>query len=289
MRNKPHDRRLADLAARQHGVVTLAQLRAAGIDRHAAARRARGGTLHRLHRGVYAVGHPRVGPHGRCLAAALACGEKAAVSHGSAAYLWGLLPSLLVPIDVTVPGITGRPSRRGIRVHSSLLLDRASVARRGCIPVTNVERTLRDLMSTAERDLYLRAARRAIDLRLAEPNDTSADELTRSELERRFLALCRRHRLPAPEVNSRVGTHEVDFLWREQRVVAETDGFRFHGDRAAFEADRARDAALQSLGFAVLRFTYRQVLREPREVGATLRRVLAHPSSPLGSPSRHSA
>jgi very-short-patch-repair endonuclease len=86
-----------------------------------------------------------------------------------------------------------------------------------------------------------------------------------------------------------VAAHEVDFLWREQQMIAETDGFRFHADRVAFEADRARDAGLQALGFAVLRFTYRQVLREPREVAATLRRVLAHPSSPLGSPSRRSA
>ena len=145
---------------------------------------------------------------------------------------------------------------------------------RGLIPLTRPARTLRDLARTAEREVHLRAARRAIDLRLIEPGGSTAEELTRSELERRFLALCRRHRLRAPEVNARVGSYEVDFLWRDWAVVAETDGFRFHGDRESFEADRARDAALQSLGFRVLRFTYRQVAESPRDVAAALRRVL---------------
>ena len=98
-------------------------------------------------------------------------------------------------------------------------------------------------------------------------------DLTRSELERRFLALCRRHRLPSPEVNARLGPYEVDFLWRDHALVVETDGFRYHGNRAAFESDRARDAALQALGFRVLRFTYVQVLERPREVIDRVRSV----------------
>lgn len=224
---------------------------------------------------MYAVGHPRVSLQGRCLAAALACGENAVISHASAAFLWDLTGSLASPIDVTVLGSTGRRNRRGIRVHSSLLLDRGSVTARGHIPVTNVERTLRDIRRFGDRELYLGAARRAVDLRLVEPPNPAAEELTRSELERRFLALCRRHRLPAPEVNARVGPYEVDFLWREQRVIVETDGFSFHGGRAAFEGDRARDAALHALGFTVLRFTYRQVVCESVALAATLRRVLA--------------
>jgi very-short-patch-repair endonuclease len=110
---------------------------------------------------------------------------------------------------------------------------------------------------------------------LIETPQFAAEELTRSELERRFLSLCRRHRLPTPEVNARVGRYEVDFLWRRQGVVVETDGFEFHRDRAAFEADRARDAELQLLGLRVLRFTYRAVRDEAGKVAATLRRVLA--------------
>jgi very-short-patch-repair endonuclease len=100
-------------------------------------------------------------------------------------------------------------------------------------------------------------------------------EPTRSELERRFLRLCRRHGLPKPEVNVRVGPFEVDFLWRDRSLVVETDGFRFHGGRAAFEGDRARDAELKLLGYEVLRFTHRQVVSEASLVARTLRTLLS--------------
>jgi very-short-patch-repair endonuclease len=99
-------------------------------------------------------------------------------------------------------------------------------------------------------------------------------DLTRSELERLFLRLCRRHTLPSPEVNARVGPYEVDFLWRDLSLIVETDGFRHHGSRAAFESDRARDARLQALGYRVLRFTYRGVREDPRAVVASLRSVM---------------
>jgi very-short-patch-repair endonuclease len=177
-------------------------------------------------------------------------------------------------VDVTVPARGGRPDRPGIRVHTSLDLGPESVAQCGVVPVTLPTRTLADLKRVEPRPLYLRAFRRAIDKRLIEAASNGGDELTRGELERRFLSLCRRHRIPAPEVNARVGRFEVDFLWREQRVVAETDGFEFHRDRAAFETDRARDAELQALGFRVLRFTYRAVRDEAGKVAGTLRRVL---------------
>lgn len=104
--------------------------------------------------------------------------------------------------------------------------------------------------------------------------DMEAD-LTRSELERRFLRLCRRHRLPRPEVNARVGPFVVDFLWRSQRLVVETDGYRFHRGRLAFESDRARDVELKLLGHAVVRFTHRQLVDEPSRVARTLRMLLA--------------
>jgi len=239
MRNKRRDASISRLAARQHGLVTSAQLRDAGISPSATTRRVSAGRLHRIHRGVYAVGHSRLSLEGRCLAAAFACGEDAAVSHASAAYLWGLLSSLPLPVDVTVPGGSGRRARHGIRVHSSLLLD-GCVTRRGGIPVTTVSLTLRDLHRAGDRDRYLRASRRAIDLRRIEAPAGAAEELTRSELERRFLALCRRHRLPAPRVNARVAGCEVDFVWRDRGVVVETDGYAFHSGRSAFETDRER-------------------------------------------------
>jgi very-short-patch-repair endonuclease len=98
--------------------------------------------------------------------------------------------------------------------------------------------------------------------------------LTRSTLERRFLALCRRHRLPQPVVNARIGRYEVDFLWREHHLVVETDGFEHHGTRDAFERDRARDADLQARGYRVLRITHRQVQSQPRKVAKSVRRML---------------
>jgi hypothetical protein len=197
VRNKSADAdlALARVAARQHGVVTLAQLRAAGIDRFGAARRAKAGRLHRLHRGVYAVGHANLSFEGRCLAVVFACGDGAVVSHLSAARVWGLLAAGSWPIEVTVPTASGRCKRPG-------------------------------------------------------------------------------HRLPAPEVNARVGRYEVDFLWRDLRLVVETDGYRYHSSRTAFEADRARDAQLQASGHRVLRFTYRQLRESPDAVVASLRSVL---------------
>lgn len=97
---------------------------------------------------------------------------------------------------------------------------------------------------------------------------------TRSELEARFLALLRRHRLPQPDVNVRVGPHLVDFLWPSAGLVAELDGYRAHAGRVAFEGDRARDVALKALGFEVIRFTWRQVTAGHRETARTLRKLL---------------
>jgi very-short-patch-repair endonuclease len=117
-----------------------------------------------------------------------------------------------------------------------------------------------------------------LDLRLIGEADLDHEpDLTRSELERIFLRLCRRHHFPQPEVNARIGPHEVDFLWPDRRLIVETDGYRSHGNRAAFESDRARDARHQSLGFKVLRFTYRQVL-ERTPVVAALSPLLAQSS-----------
>jgi very-short-patch-repair endonuclease len=277
MRDKPAkgDLVLARIAARQHGVVSAGQLRNVGLSREAVRRRTQAGRLHRIHRGVYAVGHARLTFEGRCNAAVLALGEGAAISHRSAAGLWGLLPSPAGFIDVTVPGEGGRERRQGIAVHRSHSLIAAVTTRRNGIAVTKPARTLRDLHRTSPQPVFQAAVRRALDLRLISNDELRANaDRTRSELERRFLRLCDRHRLPPPEVNARVDQYEVDFIWREQKVIVETDSWQHHSDRAAFESDRARDARLQSLGFRVVRFTWRQVLDTPETVARPLQALV---------------
>jgi very-short-patch-repair endonuclease len=272
------DREIANLATRQHGVVSSAQLEKAGIDKDGVTRRLRAGRLHRVHRAVYAVGHTKLTFEGRCMAALLAIGDGAVVSHYTAAALWGMLRPTDGPIHITLPGDGGRKRRRGIKVHrSSTFIVRFSISRDG-IAVTRPARTLQDLHRSVSDEIYQRAVRRALDLKLIKSADLRREEdLTRSELERLFLALCRRHRLPQPQANARVGPYEVDFLWRDRVLIVETDGFRHHGDRSAFERDRARDAHLQSLGFRVLRFTWRQITDTPGLIAHTLRALLAQP------------
>jgi very-short-patch-repair endonuclease len=244
---------VARIAGRQHGVVRLDQLLWAGLTPKGITRRVKAGHLHRLHRGVYAVGHPELSREGRWIAAVFACGEGAALSHGSAAALWKLSPTCPPLVHVTVPGTTGRARRRGIALHrSSTLTPRDTTLRRN-IPVTTQARTLRDLGWGTER--------------------------TRSDLERLFLRLCRRHGIPKPEVNVRIGPYEVDFLWRAERLVVEVDGWKYHSDRRAFETDRARDRELARRGFTILRFTDRELSTQPNVVVTSLRAHLRERSS----------
>ena len=160
-----------------------------------------------------------------------------------------MLPEHDGPIEVTLPHDNGRKSRDGIRLHRSHTLTAAVRTRRRNVPVTTPTRTLRDLRRTSPQPVYRRAIRRALDLRLIRSDDLQEEDLTRSELERLFLGLCRRHRLPQPEVNGRVAGHEVDFLWRDRGLIVETDGYRHHADRAAFEADRQRMPAFMARAF----------------------------------------
>jgi very-short-patch-repair endonuclease len=267
------DSLIASVAERQHGVITAAQLIDAGVDKSAVSRRARAGRLHRLHRGVYAVGHRAIGSKGRWLAAVLACGEGAVLSHVSAAGLWELLPPVLAPVHVTIPTEAGRRHRPGILLHRSPHLPEGATTCHHGIAVTTPMRTISDLSQCLEpaavRQAIREAEARGLDLG---PNHRS--DRTKSELEYLFLSLCRRHRLPAPEVNVRVDRFLVDFLWPEQRLVVETDGWRYHGGSIARAEDNARDARLQQLGFEVLRFTYWQVVDEPARVAAAVRGFL---------------
>ena len=287
------EERIGQLAAGQHGLVTRAQLLHAGLGQDAVKYRVRAKRLVQVDLGVYRIG-PLVSPHAREMAAVLACGDGAVVSHLSAAVLWDLVPPpARGPVDVTVPH-TARRRRRAVRVHR-IDLAPDEVTRIHRIPVTTVARSLVDLSGV----LHPRALERA--LAAAErPGRTSRPEIlalvarsprrpgiralrallvdgreaamTRSEAEERLLALVRRGGLPAPCTNIGLEGYEVDLFWPDERVVVEVDGFAFHASRSRFEADRRRDAHLTARGYRVVRITWRQIVSEPE---ATLVRLAA--------------
>jgi very-short-patch-repair endonuclease len=292
------DRAIAELAGRQRGVVTRAQLLAAGIEASAIERRRRAGRLHAVHRGIYLVGHRAMAAGAREAAALLACGDGAVVSHLSAAHLLQLLPypANRRPVDIAVSGRQGVP-RPGIRIHRVKALDQRDVNRIDGLPVTTAARTLLDLAAVLPSDLLERAAAEAQVRRLVRRRDL-VDQLernqgrrgvralrelldergaapTRSEAERRLLRLIRSADLATPEVNARVGRYEVDFLWRAERLVVEVDGFAYHANRRAFESDRRRDATLAASGYMVLRVTWRQIVDAPEAVIARIAATLA--------------
>jgi very-short-patch-repair endonuclease len=262
----------------------MQQLVLAGLNESQVMHRARTGRLHRVHRGVYALGHRGLSNEGRWMAAVLACGEGSVLSHHSAAEHWGMLSVKERFTDVIVPRRRGRSTRPRIVIHRPRTLGPSEVTRRSNIPVTTPSRTLADLERTQPAWLARKARRRADFLNLL----LSASDpplRTRSDLEDLFLGICRRHRLPAPEVNMRLEPDlEVDFLWRDRRLVVEIDSWLYHGDRTGFELDRARDVRLLILGYDVVRFTDTQLVDSPRDVGASLRALLknrAAPSMPL--------
>jgi hypothetical protein len=276
----PLDRALAELAGRQWGVVSLAQLRALGIGARAVQLRASTGRLHRVHRGVYAVGHRALRVEGRRLAAVLACGPGAVLSHRSAASHWGLLATEQVGIDVTAP--RGRQGAPGIRLHRSRSLDAQDTTNHEGIPITTVHRTLLDLAATVRPDQLERALaqamylqvydQHAIDDVIARSNGhrgTSVlkqatkqePQITKSDWEIRMLRLVRAAHLPEPICNRPLhapdhGECKPDFYWPAHNLIVETDGWEAHRTLAAFRSDRAKDAALTAAGYKVLRFTW---------------------------------
>lgn len=288
-RNASVDDSIACLAARQHGVVTRSQLLAEGLTPRMVGSRVRSERLRPLHRGVYLLGSLRASlepEHSREMAAVLACGPGAVLSHRSAAWIWELLPRPggATPVEVTVPR-RARPRRPGIRARRSdhLSADEATVLG---LPVTTPGRTLRDLSTRISTRELSRAAARAerrglIDadglsklvarhrgrpgapLLRAALEVESGPAFTRSEAEERFLDLIGSGGLPAPEANVVVRGHEVDFLWHPAGIAVEVDGFGFHASRRSFENDRRRDAELAAVGVYVIRVTWRQIVDEP--------------------------
>lgn len=272
------DAAIARIARKQHGIVTTRQLLAAGLSSAAISKRVRSGKLYRIHQGIYSVGHDGLSQEARWMAAVLACGPGAVLSHGSAAVHWALLRPLEGPTEVTVPTHCGRKRRRGIRIHRSRNLGGSPFQPSGWekrppplravhkgIPVTTVARTLADLQRSELRpSLVRRAIRQAEFLRL--PMGEIETDGTRSDLERDFLRLCRRYHVPGPEVNVPIGKVTVDFLWRHERLIVETDSYATHGGTIAFEDDRGRDMYLRRLGYAVHHFSERQLELEPAAV-----------------------
>lgn len=271
----------------------MGQLYGLGLGERAVRGRVDAGRLHRVHRGVYAVGHVAPSLRGRCLAAVLAVGRgpseagsvldywRAAVSHRSAACLWELLPETDSPTDVIVRADGGRARRSSIRVHRSLTLVPADVTLLQGIPVTTPARTVSDLRratSTAQPGgVPLRELRKAIrqaNVRGLSIDGRSGRDRTRSDLERDFLRLCRRGRLPPPEVNVRVGRYLVDFLWQGQRLIVETDSYIYHRGREAFQDDHRRDLGLRRLGYDVLRLSEQQIEEEAEQVAETIAAAL---------------
>ena len=202
------------------------------------------------------------------MAAVLACGHGAALSHRSAAALWCIRPRWPTPVEVTAPNDRRHP---GIRVCHSRL---ARTTTRHGIPTTTPAQTLLDLADVLDDRALARAVNEAYVLKLTTPTQLAtlltrspgrrttrltphltATGPTRSPLEDEFLRFVKRHRLPLPEVGQRIAGHLVDFVWREQRLVAELDGYGFHNTKQAFETDRDRDADLLIERFRTIRIT----------------------------------
>lgn len=293
------EREIGQIAARQRALVTRAQLSELGLGRNAIEYALARGRLHRRHHAVYSlVPSPALPPLALELSAVLACGESALLSHHSAAATWGFRPSFNGLIHITAIGSDAGRDRPGIRAHRVSQLDPRDIRRYQGIPITSPARALLDIAPDLT-DRYLeRALDEALVRRLlshaainamlnAYPNRRGVARLraaadpgrstteTRSDGEEALLALIRRADLPPPEVNAKIGSYTADFLWREQKVIVELDGYDYHRGRAAFERDHERDAEHQRMGFLVIRVTGRQLNREPETLLVRIATALA--------------
>ncbi|HMC07007.1 MAG TPA: type IV toxin-antitoxin system AbiEi family antitoxin domain-containing protein [Solirubrobacterales bacterium] len=301
-RRAERERQVLAFAEQQHGVISLDQLRSLGLTAEAVRARVAVGRLHRVRRAVYAVGRPDLPLDGRWMAAVLACGSGAVLSHRSAAALHGLLADVRAVIDVTLGRRSGR-SVSGIRLHRLTCLPSVDCVSVRSIPCTSVPRTLLDLAGVVEPRLLERACDQADVLGLLDvvavreamarnPRRPGVrrlrwvlelgdlgENLPRSELEERFVSLCHNAGMPRPSVNEWITVSsepmQVDFMWRDRRAIVETDGYRAHRTRQAFRRDRRRDRLLRLEGWQVARFTWEDVTGDPRHVTQVLRKLLA--------------
>jgi Transcriptional regulator, AbiEi antitoxin len=288
---------LAELAKRQHGVVSVRQMiDALGYSRSAITRAADRGRLHRLYRGVYAVGHTNLSHHAQCLAAVLASGPNALLSHHSAAWLWGIARWSPIPVSVTSP--TRRAPRPPIRLHHASVLTHADRSLQEGIPVTALARTLLDLAASVRSNRLRRLLERAEELRLFDlrPVEESLARsvghpgagrlrralavyrpapFTRSGLERHFLALVEKAELPQPTTGFSEAGYELDVYWPEARFAVELDTYETHGSHEAFESDRLRQENLKLADIEMTRVTGHRLDSEPRQVIERVTKLLA--------------
>jgi predicted transcriptional regulator of viral defense system len=292
---------MADLAERQYAVVALWQLEDLGLNVKVVDKRVAAGRLHRVHRGVYAVGHGLLSHKGHLMAAVLACGPGTVLSHRSAAFLHGILDDSRNRVDVIAPNRRGR-APAGISAHRDGTLteaDRVVIER---IPCTSLARTLLDIAATQSPDTLRYAVtqseveevfdlaeviellkrskgqRGVARLRLAIELHDPQEQEARLELEKKLLRLFKRAGF-RPEVNGHLLVNGIslmpDFMWRDARLIVEADSRRVHGTATAFEKDRLRDQRLAAAGWTVIRVTWRQATEEPERLTRTLRALLA--------------
>jgi very-short-patch-repair endonuclease len=287
------DRRLGRLASRQYGLVTRGQLAELGLSRSTIARRVAAGRLIALHNGVYAVGHSRIEAIAVAAAAVLAGGPGAALSHSSAAALWGLAKPWPTPPEITVARDRRRP---GIRVHRSTALTGRDFRTHLGIRATSPARTLLDVaprLSDAALARCVNDGRVSRYLRLPDlaevmdrfPRHRGTRLLvsfvqaptgpTRSQFEDAFLCFARRFDLPEPQINVVVASYEVDVLFVAEKLIDELDGYEFHGNRRSFERDRDRDAATLAAGYPTVRVTWVRLTTTPEREAARLEKILA--------------
>jgi predicted transcriptional regulator of viral defense system len=280
-----------ELVERQHGVIARRQLLALGFSDKGIRHRRASGRLYRVHQGVYAVGRPTIGRYGRWMAAVLACGDRAVLSHSSAAALWrmGFEERAVIEVSVSSPHQRRRPD---LRIYRRPSLWPEDVTAKHRIPVTTPIQTLIDMALRLDRRGVERAIneadkydlvhppelREALDQRVGDPGvarlreilDRRTFRLTKEELERRFLPLAAKAGLPVPLTGQFVNEFEVDFCWPDLGLVVETDGLRYHRTPAEQARDRLRDQTHTAAGLVPLRFTHEQVRYEPEHVLAIL-------------------
>ena len=302
------DRLVSEIAARQQGLVTRCQLTDLGLTRAMVDNAIARGRLIPVHRGVYAVADPSLLPLAPMMAAVLAVGRHAVLSHHSAAALWGLGGAQpRDAIDVTVAGRDAGRTRRGITVHLVAALDPRDATTHHGIPIVSAARALHEIAPDLEDDVLARSFDRALKEKLLTRHglaatvaryphrsggprlaalaraELRASDDTASEIEARFADLVRAGGLPEPEINvTLLGRYKVDALWRRHRLIVELDGYEYHSTRWSFEADHERDLALTAAGFVVMRFTRDQVVNHPEAVLVAVTRRLAALESQSG-------
>jgi very-short-patch-repair endonuclease/predicted transcriptional regulator of viral defense system len=299
------------IARSQHGLVSLGQLVAAGLSESAVRKRVATGRLERVHFGAFRIGGSTPTPESRLMAAVLACGPDAVLSHRSAAALWGFIEPSDGPVHVTAGNRRGR-APEGIAAHRNASLGPGDRTVLHNVPCTSVPRLMLDLaaelsigelkgaVAQAEVKKRLRhplvreqirrhRGRRGVAiLRVVLDGIHPDTKRTRSELEVLFLAMCTTARIPRPEVNTKLRVAgrrlEVDFLWRQAGLIVEADSRRFHDTYSAFVTDREREQKLQLAGWRVSHCTWEQVERNPRALGQTISALIRLADGPISCP-----